>query len=90
MLPLGGYVKFAGDMNAASQPDADWLMLPPEQRALTFPSKPVWQRAIIIAAGPVTNFVVAIVILAGFALIYGVNRHAGRRSDQCSRVARRR
>ena len=73
-LPLGGYVKFAGDMNAASQPDADWLMLPPEQRAQTFPSKPVWQRAIIVAAGPVMNFVIAILILAGFAVAYGENR----------------
>lgn len=73
-LPLGGYVRFAGDMNAASQPDADWLMLPPEQRAQTFPSKPVWQRAIIVAAGPVMNFVIAIVILAGFAAAFGENR----------------
>ena len=70
-LPLGGYVRFAGDMNPASVPDADWLMLPPEERARTFPSKPVWQRAIIVAAGPVTNFVIAILILAGFALAYG-------------------
>lgn len=73
-LPLGGYVRFAGDMNPASVPDADWLMLPPEERAQTFPSKPVWQRAIIVAAGPVTNFVIAILILAGFALAYGESR----------------
>jgi regulator of sigma E protease len=70
-LPLGGYVRFAGDMNPASVPDADWLMLPPEERARTFPSKPVWQRAIIVAAGPVTNFVIAVLILAGFAMAYG-------------------
>ncbi|WEK01306.1 MAG: RIP metalloprotease RseP [Candidatus Sphingomonas phytovorans] len=73
-LPLGGYVRFAGDMNPASVPDADWLMLPPEERARTFPSKPVWQRAIIVAAGPVTNFVIAILILAGFAVAYGDSR----------------
>lgn len=73
-LPLGGYVRFAGDMNPASVPDAEWLMLPPEERARTFPSKPVWQRAIIVAAGPVTNFVIAILILAGFALAYGDSR----------------
>ena len=70
-LPLGGYVKFAGDMNAASQPDAEWLMLPPEERAQAFPGKPVWQRAIIVAAGPVMNFLIAIVILSGFALAVG-------------------
>jgi regulator of sigma E protease len=73
-LPLGGYVRFAGDMNAASQPDAEWLMLPPEQRAQTFPSKAVWQRAIIVAAGPAMNFIIAIVILAGFAVAFGENR----------------
>ncbi|MDB5706684.1 MAG: rseP [Sphingomonas bacterium] len=73
-LPLGGYVRFAGDMNAASVPDADWLMLPPEERARTFPSKPVWQRAIIVAAGPVVNFALAVLILAGFALAYGDSR----------------
>jgi regulator of sigma E protease len=70
-LPLGGYVRFAGDMNPASQPDAAWLALPPAERARTFQAKPVWQRAIIVAAGPVINFVVAIAILAGFAFAYG-------------------
>ena len=70
-LPLGGYVKFAGDMNPASQPDAAWLLLPPEERARTFQAKPVWQRAIIVAAGPAINFVAAILILAGFACAYG-------------------
>jgi len=70
-LPLGGYVRFAGDMNPASQPDAAWLALPPAERARTFQAKPVWQRAIIVAAGPVINFVVAIAILTGFAFAYG-------------------
>ena len=70
-LPLGGYVKFAGDMNPAGQPDADWLALPAEERARTFQAKPVWQRAIVVAAGPVVNFVLAVLILAGFALAYG-------------------
>lgn len=70
-LPLGGYVKFAGDMDASSRPDAEWLALPAEERARTFPAKPVWQRAIIVAAGPVTNFLIAIVILTGFAFAFG-------------------
>lgn len=73
-LPLGGFVKFAGDMNPASQPDAAWLSLPPEERARTFQSKPVWQRAIIVAAGPVVNFALAMLILGGFALAYGEAR----------------
>ncbi|MBN8846679.1 MULTISPECIES: RIP metalloprotease [unclassified Sphingomonas] len=70
-LPLGGYVRFAGDMNALSQPSAEWLALPAEERQRTFQAKPVWQRAIIVAAGPVVNFLAAILILAGFALAYG-------------------
>ena len=69
--PIGGYVRFAGDMNAVSQPTAEWLTLPAEERARTFQAKPVWQRAIIIVAGPAVNFVVAVLILAGFALAYG-------------------
>lgn len=73
-MPLGGYVRFAGDMNAVSQPSAEWLALPAEERNRTFQAKPVWQRAIIVAAGPVVNFVLAILILAGFAIAYGDTR----------------
>ena len=73
-LPLGGYVKFAGDMNAASQPSAEWLALPAEERNATFQAKPVWQRAIIVFAGPLVNFLAAILILAGFAMAYGDSR----------------
>jgi regulator of sigma E protease len=73
-LPLGGYVRFAGDMGAASQPSAEWLALPAEERNRTFQAKPVWQRAIIVAAGPLINFAAAVLILAGFALAYGESR----------------
>ncbi|WP_260599063.1 RIP metalloprotease RseP [Sphingomonas endolithica] len=73
-LPLGGYVKFAGDMNPASQPDAAWLSLPAAERAQTFQAQPLWQRAIIVAAGPAVNFVLAVLILMGFALAYGESR----------------
>jgi len=70
-LPLGGYVQFAGDMNPASQPSEEWLALPDDLRAQTFQAKPLWQRALIVAAGPVTNIVVALAIFAGFALAMG-------------------
>lgn len=73
-LPLGGYVKFAGDMNPAGQPSPEWLQLPAAERAKTFQAKPVWQRAIVVAAGPVTNFLVAIAILGTFAATYGNER----------------
>jgi regulator of sigma E protease len=62
-LPLGGYVKFKGDMNPASTPSDEWLSLPAEERAQTFQAKPVWQRFIIVAAGPITNFLFAILAL---------------------------
>lgn len=71
-LPLGGYVKFAGDMGPASEPDPDWLALPAEERAQTLQGRPVWQRFLVVAAGPITNFLVAIAIYAGFFAAYGV------------------
>jgi regulator of sigma E protease len=70
-LPLGGYVQFAGDMNAAGKPDPEWLALPAEERNRTFQAKPLWQRALIVLAGPVTNLLLAVLILAGFSLAYG-------------------
>lgn len=70
-LPLGGYVQFAGDRDAVSQPDANWQALPAAERSHSFPAQPVWKRALIVAAGPVTNFLFAIVIFAAFAMIYG-------------------
>lgn len=62
-LPMGGYVKFKGDMNPASTPSDEWLSLPAAERAQTFQARPVWQRFCIVAAGPVTNFLFAIVTL---------------------------
>jgi regulator of sigma E protease len=70
-LPLGGYVQFAGDMNPASQPDAEWLKLPAAEREVCFQAKPLWQRALIVLAGPLANFVAAIMILAAFLMAYG-------------------
>jgi len=70
-LPLGGYVQFAGDMNPASQPSEEWLGLPREEREKTFQAKPLWQRALIVAAGPLTNFAIAIAIIAAFNVAYG-------------------
>jgi len=73
-LPLGGYVRFAGDMNPASQPTPEWLALPAAERNRTFQAKPVWQRALVVAAGPAVNLVLAALILAGFAHVYGTNQ----------------
>ena len=70
-LPLGGYVQFAGDWNAISMPDAGSAKLPPEELAKTFHIKPLWQRALIVAAGPLTNLLFAVIIFAAFNLAYG-------------------
>ncbi|MBL8770161.1 MAG: RIP metalloprotease RseP [Phenylobacterium sp.] len=72
-LPIGGYVRFSGDDNAASIPDADDLAS--MRRELVeagrgaeidryFHFKPIWQRAVIVAAGPTANFLLAIAIFA--------------------------
>lgn len=69
-LPLGGYVKFIGDMNPASVPE-EGVELPPELQRRSFQSKPVWQRFLIVFAGPFANFLLAIVIFAGFFTFVG-------------------
>ena len=71
VLPLGGYVRFAGDMNPASQPSPEWLALPAEERRQTFQAKPVWQRFLIVLAGPVVNLLLAVFIFAVVLSIYG-------------------
>ncbi len=73
-LPLGGYVKFAGDMSAASTPDDEWHALPEAEKAVVFQSKPVWKRALIVVAGPVANFIVAIAIYMALFAINGEMR----------------
>jgi regulator of sigma E protease len=71
-LPLGGYVKFAGDANVASKPDEEELHdMDPAQRASVLHFKPLYQRALVVAAGPIANFILAIVILAGIFLVMG-------------------
>ena len=70
-IPLGGYVQFAGDMSPSSQPTDEYLALPPAEREKCFQSKPLWQKALIVAAGPVTNVLIAALIFAGFIMAYG-------------------
>ena len=64
-IPLGGYVKFLDDENAASVPDRDALeRMSAEERAGAFQNKPLGSRAAVVAAGPIANFLLAIVIFA--------------------------
>ncbi|MES0809075.1 RIP metalloprotease RseP [Roseibium sp. SCPC15] len=63
LIPLGGYVKFAGDENAASVPSREMIAkMSDEERKTAFVAKPVWQRAAVVAAGPIANFILAIAI----------------------------
>lgn len=64
-IPLGGYVKFMDDANAASVPSgAPETEMTAEERAGSFHHKPLWKRAAVVAAGPIANFLFAIVIFA--------------------------
>ncbi len=71
-VPLGGYVKFFGDESEASTPSSDLLAnMTEEERAGSFHHKKVAPRAAIVAAGPIANFILAIVIFTGLFTFYG-------------------
>jgi regulator of sigma E protease len=79
-IPLGGYVKFAGDENAASVPDAEDLSAlrseiisqeGPGAIDRYFHFKPIWQRAVIAAAGPLANFALSVVLFAVLLMTVG-------------------
>ncbi len=71
-IPLGGYVKFFGDDNAASVPDESAVanMTEAEKRESFF-HQPVGRRSAVVAAGPIANFILAIVIFAAIFAFYG-------------------
>jgi regulator of sigma E protease len=72
-LPLGGYVKFVGDMSPASNPGSvDEIA--PEMRERAFQLRPVWQRFLVVLAGPAANFLLAILIFAAFFSLAGTPR----------------
>ncbi len=74
-LPLGGYVSFHGDSSAASTPDRAALEAAQADdsvdAASLFHNKPLWARAAVVAAGPIANFIVAIVIFAATFMLVG-------------------
>jgi len=71
-IPLGGYVKFIGDMNVASAPEAfDDSSLSPQERRMAFHNSSVGRRAATVIAGPAANFLLAIVIFTLIFSIYG-------------------
>ncbi len=71
-IPLGGYVKFVGDMNATSTPDSEELeKLTAAEQKVAFHTQPVWKRAATVFAGPAFNFLLTIAVFAVFFSIYG-------------------
>lgn len=68
-IPLGGYVKMYGDADPASAGSTGLDAMSAEERAVSFHHKSLKARAAIVAAGPIANFLFAIVLLAG---LYGI------------------
>ena len=69
-VPLGGYVKFVGDMGPTSDP-ASLESVPAHLRDRVFQTRPVWQRFLVVLAGPMANFVLAILIFGAFFTFVG-------------------
>ncbi|RWA76980.1 RIP metalloprotease RseP [Mesorhizobium sp.] len=72
-IPLGGYVKFVGDMNAtSSQPSAEAIeSLTEAEREVAFHTQPIWKRAATVVAGPLFNFLLTIAVFAVLFTLYG-------------------
>lgn len=64
LIPLGGYVRFFGDDSVISNPGAETKEMSPEDKAVCFHHKSLGQRAAIVAAGPMANFLLSIVLLS--------------------------
>src|SRR5688572_1436831 len=78
-IPLGGYVKFIDDENGASVPSQDALArLSPQEREGAFQSKPLGQRAAVVAAGPIANFLLSIALFAVIFTTVGISVTAPR------------
>lgn len=79
LFPIGGYVKFLGDANAASGQDEQALAaVAPVDRSRTLAAQPVWERAAIVAAGPAANFLLAMVLFTGIFYAMGQSFHNAR------------
>lgn len=75
LIPFGGYVKMYGDRNAASMTDLEAVeKMSDEQKKQSFIYKTVWQRIAIVAAGPIANFILGIIIFTILFRINGINQ----------------
>jgi len=79
LIPLGGYVQMFGDTDPASaghskgekKADGDVRPHTAQEKQVAFYTKPVWKRALIVAAGPGINFLFAIILLMGLYIVVG-------------------
>ena len=72
LLPFGGYVKFKGDENAASANTSDGTTtMSSEERRQTMQGAPLWARTATVAAGPIFNFILSIIVFAGIGMSQG-------------------
>ncbi|THD46161.1 MAG: RIP metalloprotease [Bradyrhizobium sp.] len=79
-FPVGGYVKFHGDANAASAPDFDGVAtMGADERGTTLAGQRLRNRAAIVAAGPIANFLLALAIFTALFMVFG-------RAEQVARV----
>jgi regulator of sigma E protease len=73
IMPLGGYVKMFGDADPASLPAGELAAMTPEERTVSFHHKRLPQRAAVVSAGPIANFLFAIIVLAALFATVGQN-----------------
>ena len=71
-FPIGGYVRFAGDANEASAPSEELNSLSEEEKQDFFHFKPLYQRALVVLAGPVINLVTGMAVFAAYYMINGM------------------
>ena len=71
LIPLGGYVKMFGDVDASSRPGQQMAELSEQERSEAFHAKRLGQRAWIVAGGPLANFLFSIVVFAGLFMTVG-------------------
>ncbi|MEQ8503735.1 MAG: RIP metalloprotease RseP [Rhodospirillales bacterium] len=73
-IPLGGYVKMFGEADLGWEEEEEATPLPPEEKAVSFHHKKLWQRSAIVAAGPIANFIFAAILVALLAGVVGTAR----------------
>ena len=71
LIPLGGYVKMYGDQDAASRPSGDLKQMSLQERSVTLHAKKPWQRIAVAAAGPLANYIFAVVLLFALYVVIG-------------------